>query len=260
MSWLFEIQDLTIEAGPGAARRRILEIVTLRIPQGRLIALLGHNGSGKSTLIKTLARQLSPSAGEIVTMGRRQAEWSQRDHARALAYLPQYTPAAEGTTVRQLVMLGRYPWHGALGRVTAEDKHAVNAAILECDLCSYEDRLVDSLSGGERQRAWLAMMLAQGAKAFLLDEPISALDISHQMEVLRLIRRLCEAGRSVVVVLHDVNLAARFADDVVALKSGKVVLQGSAADLMTPDALSLVYGLPMEVIERPDRPPIASAV
>lgn len=260
MRFLFEIENLTVQVGPRAERRAILDNLSLRIPQGQMTALLGHNGSGKSTLLKALARQVAPASGEIRTMGRPQSGWSQRDHARALAYLPQYAPAAEGTTVRQLIALGRYPWHGALGRPSAEDRQAVEAAIAECGLSASETRLVDTLSGGERQRTWLAMLLAQGANALLLDEPISALDINHQMEIMRLIRNLCDAGRSVVIVLHDVNLAARFADHVIALKAGKVALQGSTSDLMTPDALSLIYGVPMEVVQRPGRSPLANAL
>jgi ferric hydroxamate transport system ATP-binding protein len=260
MTPLFEIRNLTIELGSRATSRRVIENLDLDIPAGRTVALIGHNGSGKSTLLKALARQIGRTSGEVVTMGRPQDAWSARDHARALAYLPQYTPAAEGMTVRQLVALGRYPWHGALGRPTATDREAVEAAIIECGLSDYESRLVDTLSGGERQRAWLAMLLAQGAKALLLDEPISALDIAHQIEVMSLVHRLSEAGRSVVVVLHDVNLAARFADHIIALKSGKVVLNGTSEDLMQPDALSRVYGLAMDVVTRPGRSPLASAL
>lgn len=260
MTPLFEIRNLTIALGSGRATRAVIENLDLDIPAGRMVALIGHNGSGKSTLLKALARQIGRFSGDIRTMGRPQDAWSARDHARALAYLPQYTPAAEGMTVRQLVALGRYPWHGALGRPTAADKEAVEAAIVECSLLDYEGRPVDTLSGGERQRAWLAMLLAQGTNALLLDEPISALDIAHQIEVMSLVHRLSQAGRSIVVVLHDVNLAARFADHIIALKHGKVVLNGTAADLMQPATLSRVYGLAMDVVERPGRPPLASAV
>lgn len=259
MTLLFEIRDLTIDLGNGRTPRRVIDGLHLDIPAGRTVALIGHNGSGKSTLLKALARQIDASSGEIRTMGRPQQSWSQRDHARALAYLPQYTPAADGMTVRQLVALGRYPWHGALGRPSAADRAAVDAAIVECGLSEHEERLVDTLSGGERQRAWLAMMLAQGAGALLLDEPISALDIAHQIEVMSLVHRLSETGRSVVVVLHDVNLAARFADHIIALKDGKIVLNGPPDELMQPDALSRVYGLAMDVVTRPGRSPLASA-
>ncbi len=260
MKPLFEIRKLTVVLGDRRTARPVIENLDLDIPAGRTVALIGHNGSGKSTLLKALARQIGRSSGDIQTLGRPQDAWSQRDHARALAYLPQYTPAAEGMTVRQLVALGRYPWHGALGRPTSVDRQAVDSAIVECGLQSDEDRLVDTLSGGERQRAWLAMLLAQGANALLLDEPISALDIAHQIEVMGLVHRLSEAGRSVLVVLHDVNLAARFADHIIALKSGKVVLNGTAEDLMQPDALSRVYGLAMDVVDRPGRSPLASAL
>lgn len=238
---LFSIRDLTVDV-PG---RRLLHGLTLDLPPGRVIALIGHNGSGKSTLLKVLARQI-PASGTVAFEGRALPGWRARDYARRLAFLPQHPPAAEGMTVRELVALGRYPWHGALGRFGPDDHATVACAMEECGVTPFADRLVDTLSGGERQRAWLAMMVAQQAGTLLLDEPISALDIAHQVEVLALVRRMChEAGRSAVIVLHDVNMAARFCDHVVALKGGRLALQGGPADLMRADALQDIYGLPM---------------
>lgn len=245
---LFEIDGLVVEV-PG---RRLLDRLTLALGSGRVTALIGHNGSGKSTLLKVLARQIRPAAGGTRFAGRPLADWPARDLARALAYLPQTTPPAEGMLVRELVALGRYPWHGALGRPGPRDRAAVAEAIEVCGIAPFAGRLVDTLSGGERQRAWLAMMIAQGAGCLLLDEPISALDVAHQVEVLALVRRLChEQGRSVVVVLHEVNMAARFCDHVVALRGGGLALDGPPDALMRPDALRSVYGVPMEVLDRP---------
>lgn len=251
---LFSITDLSVDV-PG---RRLLHGLTLDLPPGRMIALIGHNGSGKSTLLKVLARQMTASGGRVAFEGRALADWRVRDYARRLAFLPQHPPAAEGMTVRELVALGRYPWHGALGRFGPDDHAAVARAMAECGVTPFADRLVDTLSGGERQRAWLAMMVAQQAGTLLLDEPISALDIAHQVEVLALVRRMChEANRSAVIVLHEVNMAARFCDHVVALKAGCLALQGGPADLMRPDALQDIYGLPMQVLTRPDGSPVA---
>ncbi|MFC0201213.1 ABC transporter ATP-binding protein [Paracoccus rhizosphaerae] len=250
---LFQIRNLSVEV-PG---RRLLDDLTLDLPAGRVIALIGHNGSGKSTLLKVLARQM-PAHGHVAFEGRPLSHWRARDHARRLAFLPQTTPPAEGMLVRELVTLGRYPWHGALGRFGPADHAAVAAAMEECGVTRFADRLVDTLSGGERQRVWLAMMVAQQAGTLLLDEPISALDISHQVEVMDLVRRMCHAqGRSAVIVLHEVNMAARFCDHVVALKAGRLVLQGSPADLMRPAALQAIYGLPMQVLTRDDGLPVA---
>lgn len=242
---LFRIAKLSVDV-PG---RRLLDDVTLDLPAGRMIALIGHNGSGKSTLLRTLARQIAPAAGEVRFEDRPLGQWRARDYARRLAFLPQHPPPAEGMTVRELVALGRYPWHGAMGRFSAADEAAVAGALDECGLRDLANRIVDTLSGGERQRAWLAMMVAQAAHALLLDEPISALDIAHQVEVLSLVRRMCHAqGRSAIIVLHDVNMAARFCDRVVALRHGRLAMQSTPADLMRPHTLAAIYGLPMQVL------------
>lgn len=246
---LFSLSGLCVDV-PG---RRLIHDLALDLPPGQVIALIGHNGSGKSTLLKVLARQVAPSAGRVAFEGRAVAARSARDHARALAFLPQTTPPAEGMTVRELVALGRYPWHGALGRFGPRDHAAVDAALAECGVEGFADRLVDTLSGGERQRAWLAMMVAQEAGTLLLDEPISALDIAHAVEVLSLVRRMChEQARSAIVVLHEVNMAARFCDHVVAMKAGRLAMQGTPADLMRPEVLGQIYGLPMQVLRRED--------
>lgn len=251
---LFDIRNLTVDV-PG---RRLLDDLTLKVPKGKLVALIGHNGSGKSTLLKTLARQMPASGGAIDFDGRGWADLSARDYARRLAFMPQTTPPAEGMTVAELVALGRYPWHGALGRVGPQDHRAVDRAMAECGVDTLSQRLVDTLSGGERQRAWLAMMVAQGAEALLLDEPISALDISHAVEVMSLVHGMCEGqGRSAVVVLHDVNMAARYADHVIALRGGKVIMQGTPGDLMKAQVLSDIYGVSMQVLDRAQGSPIA---
>lgn len=250
---LFRIETLSVDV-PG---RRLLDSITLDMHAGQMIALIGHNGSGKSTLMKVLARQIA-ARGRIAFEGRPLSEWRPRDYARRLAFLPQVIPSAEGMLVRELVALGRYPWHGALGRFGRQDHEAVTAGMRECGVAPFAERLVDTLSGGERQRVWLAMMVAQAAGTLLLDEPISALDIAHQVEVLALIRRMChDQGRSAVIVLHDVNMAARFCDHIVALKGGRLLMQGSPAQLIRTDALYRIYGLPMQVLAKDDNTPVA---
>ncbi|MBP8931123.1 MAG: ATP-binding cassette domain-containing protein [Paracoccus sp.] len=250
---LFQIENLAVDV-PG---RRLLDGITLDLPKGQVIALIGHNGSGKSTLLKVLARQVAAS-GRVTFEGRGLLDWQARDYARRLAFLPQTTPPAEGMLVRELVALGRYPWHGALGRFGPHDEEIVARAMEECGVARFAKRLVDTLSGGERQRVWLAMMVAQEAGTLLLDEPISALDIAHAVEVLALVRRMChEQGRSAVIVLHEVNMAARFCDHIVAIKGGRLALQGGPADLMRPEALLDIYGLPMQVLTREDGGPVA---
>lgn len=232
--------------------RTLLQPLTLALPAKRTVGLIGHNGSGKSTLLKILARLQNPTGGDVSFCGKSLSEWGNREFSRALAYLPQNTPPASGMLVRELVALGRYPWHGALGRFSTLDQQKVDEAIELTDIGPFLDRLVDTLSGGERQRVWLAVLVAQDAHCLLLDEPISALDVAHQIEVLSLVQRLShEKGLGVVVVLHDVNMAARYCDDIIALHFGKLIARGSPDEIMTSQALQKIYGVSMDVITHP---------
>lgn len=231
--------------------RILVQPTSLVLKPGRVYGLIGQNGSGKTSLLRMMARQQQPTAGRIRFQGRPLADWSSRAFARKLAHLPQHPPAATGMTVRELVALGRYPWHGALGRFTAADREQVATAMGLTGVDGFADRLVDSLSGGERQRVWLAMLVAQEADCLLLDEPISALDIGHQIQVLDLVRRLADGGPTVVVVLHDVNMAARFCDELMAMRGGRLILQGPPEHLMTGAALDAIYDVPMMVLRHP---------
>lgn len=232
--------------------RTLLGPVSLELERSRVYGLIGHNGSGKSTLIKLLARQQAASSGVITFARRPLPQWGAREFARALAYLPQTTPAATGLTVRELAALGRYPWHGALGRFGHEDRRHVEEALALTDMEAFTERLVDELSGGERQRAWLAMLVAQNAGVMLLDEPISALDIAHQVEVLGLVRDLSrKRDLCVVVVLHDPNMAARYCDELIALKDGKLLTRGTPGEIMRGDVLKGIFGVEMGVFAHP---------
>jgi iron complex transport system ATP-binding protein len=233
--------------------RVLLEPLTLTLPARRVVGLIGHNGSGKSTLVKILARQQPASSGTVHFEGKALGDWGDRPFARKVAYLPQQTPPASGMLVRELVALGRYPWHGALGRFGAVDREKVAEAMALTDVERFADRLVDTLSGGERQRVWLAMLVAQDAECLLLDEPISALDVSHQVDVLSLVHRLSsERGLGVVIVLHDVNMAARFCDEIIALHSGRLIARGAPDDILTSGQLEAIYGVRMGVMPHPE--------
>jgi ferric hydroxamate transport system ATP-binding protein len=246
---LFTLDGVSFEADG----RVLLKPLSLSLSTRCVYGLIGHNGSGKSTLVKLLARQQQPAAGTLMFAGQPLAAWESRAFARKVAYLPQQLPAADGMTVRELVALGRYPWHGALGRFSRTDTQKVLEAMEQTDVMDFADRAVDSLSGGERQRVWLAMLVAQDSDCLLLDEPISALDIAHQIEVLALVRRLSqERGIGVVVVLHDVNMASRFCDELIALKGGGLLAHGPSAELMRADVLSAIYGIPMGTVTHPD--------
>ena len=207
--------------------RTILQPLTVTLGGRGVTGLVGQNGSGKSTLLKILARQQRATRGHVAFAGRPHDAWGDREFAQKVAYLPQHTPLASGLLVRELVALGRYPWHGALGRFGAADHAAVDEALDLTRTDVLADRFVDTLSGGERQRAWFAMLVAQQAQLLLLDEPISALDVAHQVAVLRLVRRLSEErGVGVVIVIHEINMAARFCDEIMALKNGRLIAQG----------------------------------
>ncbi len=232
--------------------RQLLQPLDLQIPQGQVCGLIGHNGSGKSTLIKLLARQQPATGGRILLDGQDLASYSSREFARRVAYLPQQPAATDQLTVRELVRFGRQPWHGLLGRFGPDDQRAVARAMALTQIEPYADRLVESLSGGERQRVWLAALIAQQTRYLLLDEPTSALDVAHQVEVLALIRQLShELDLGVVLVLHDINMAARYCDRLVALREGALLRQGTPEELMTSATLADIYQLPMQVLAHP---------
>ncbi|MBO1081623.1 ATP-binding cassette domain-containing protein [Roseomonas haemaphysalidis] len=244
----YELRD-TGFAVPG---RTLLHPLRLTLPAGRIIGLVGHNGSGKSTLLKLLSRQQAPTTGSLLFGGRPLRDWGTREYAQRVAYLPQHMPATDGMQVCELVAQGRYPWHGALGRFGATDRAKVAEALALSGLEPLAGRVVDSLSGGERQRAWLAMLIAQDAGCLLLDEPTAALDLAHQIEVLELVQHFSrERGTGAVVVLHDINMAARYCDDILALRRGQLIFRGAPNELMNPGQLEAIYGLPLEVLRHP---------
>jgi iron complex transport system ATP-binding protein len=235
---------------PGSS---ILKAVTITFPDRGVSGLVGRSGSGKSTLLKILARQQAATHGNISFGGRPLGSWGEREFARKVAYLPQYTPLAAGLKVRELVALGRYPWHGALGRFGPADHDKVKEALTLTSTDSFADRFVDTLSGGERQRVWLAMLIAQDAKLLLLDEPISSLDVAQQVAVLKLVSRLSqERSAAVVIAIHEINMAARFCDQIVALKNGQMIAHGPADEFMTAARLEEIYDVAMGVIPNPD--------
>lgn len=245
---LFTLHDVSFSVDG----KTLLQPLTMSIAARRMTALVGHNGSGKSTLLKILARQQPATAGSVSLGGKPLSGWPTRLFAQKVAYLPQQTPPANGMLVKELVCFGRYPWHGALGRFSRTDREKVDEAMSLTDIVGLADRLVDSLSGGERQRVWLAMLVAQDAECLLLDEPTSALDVAHQIEVLALVRRLSHAkGLAILLVLHDVNMAARFCDELVALHTGRMIAHGTPGEILNPRKLEHIYGVEMAVMRHP---------
>ncbi|WP_105901369.1 ABC transporter ATP-binding protein [Vibrio gangliei] len=246
---MFRLQDVTFET----QNKTILSPTSLSFEKGKVTSLLGHNGSGKSTLIKMLARQQAATQGEIELDEKNIHLLTAKEFALKVAYLPQHPPLTDGVKVRELVRFGRYPWKGLFGRYSSKDEEYIDEAIEQVGLAHMQDRFVATLSGGERQRAWMAMLLAQKSECILLDEPTSALDVAHQYELLALVRELNQAlGLTVIMVLHDINMAARFSDQMVALHSGKVLASGTPEELMQQDVLHQIYGIPLDLFVHPE--------
>ncbi len=245
---ILEARELSLAYG----RDPVVADLSVRIGDGRVTALVGANGSGKSTLLRGLARLVKPARGAVYLDGQAIAKLPTREVARRLAVLPQGPELPEGISVRELVAHGRYPHGRALRRFTREDELAVERALAATGLVALADRPLDELSGGRRQSAWIAMTLAQEAEVMLLDEPTTYLDMAHQVGVLELLRRLNrEEGRTVVMVLHDLNHAARYADDLLAIRDGRLVAAGPPAEVVTEQTVRDVFGLDVHVIEDP---------
>lgn len=234
-------------------QRVLLHPISLTFEQGKVYGLIGHNGSGKSTLIKLLAKQQPLSGGQIFFQNRPLADWASREFARQVAYLPQQLPNATNLTARELVAMGRYAHQGLFGRENDADRQAIEHALALTHTEKFADQNVDLLSGGERSRIWLAMLLAQQSQFLLLDEPLAALDISHQVEVMELIHKLSrELNLGVIIVIHDINLASRYCDHLVALHSGKLLAEGNAHQIVNSPSLKAIYGIELNVIEHPE--------
>lgn len=226
--------------------------VSFAVEPGEMVSIVGPNGSGKSTLLRGMSRLKKPMSGRVLLDETDIRAMSARQVARNLAILTQSPDAGPDLTVRELVFRGRYPHQGILQRVTAADIEAVEWAMAAADTAQFAARPLGSLSGGERQRAWIALALAQQPRVLLLDEPTSFLDISHQVEVMHLLRRLNHEGITVVAVLHDLVLAARFSDRVIAMRSGRVEFDGPPRQVLEPVGLERVFGVPMMILTDPE--------
>ncbi|WP_282025668.1 ABC transporter ATP-binding protein [Limimaricola cinnabarinus] len=230
----------------------IVRGVSLEVPDGALTVLIGPNGSGKSTLMKAMARVLPVSSGEIRLDGRPIGAMPTREVAKQLALLPQGPIAPEGLRVRELVAQGRFPHQSLLRQWSRGDAEAVDAAMRAADVIQFADRPLSDLSGGQRQRCWIAMVLAQETGILLLDEPTTFLDLKVQVELMRLLRRIAqEEGRSLVVVLHELNVAAAFADHLVMMKEGRIRAEGSVERVFTAETLREVFGFEANVLHDP---------
>ena len=239
-----------LSAGYGDAT--VLRDLDLIVAPGRITAIVGANACGKSTLLRSLSRLLAPRQGQVLLDGRSIHRIPPRELARTLGLLPQSPIAPEGISVTELVARGRHPHHGMLSRWSRTDDEAVAAALDATHTADLADRAVDELSGGQRQRVWIAMALAQQTQLLLLDEPTTFLDISHQVEVLDLLVDLNRGrGTTIVMVLHDLNLAARYADVLLAMRDGALYASGPPDQVLTVDTVRAVCGLESRVVTDP---------
>ncbi|WP_176086873.1 ABC transporter ATP-binding protein [Martelella sp. HB161492] len=236
----------------GYGEKRILENLSFEVPDGKITAIVGANACGKSTLLRTLARLLTPKHGEVLLDGKAIHKMPTRKLAQMLGLLPQSPLAPEGITVADLVSRGRHPHQGMFSRWTRQDDEAIAAALDTTATAELADRPVDELSGGQRQRVWIAMVLAQQTDILLLDEPTTFLDISHQIEVLDILTDLNRRnGTTIVMVLHDLNLAARYGDHLVAMRAGALHVAGAPEKVLSEAHIRDVFGLESRIITDP---------
>lgn len=249
------LPEHTLEAhglSTGYGTDNILHDLDLTVPPGRITAIVGANACGKSTLLRAMSRLLAPREGQVLLDGKSIHRMSARLLARTMGLLPQSPIAPEGIAVADLVSRGRHPHQNLFSRWTRKDDEAVDAALTATRTTELAERSVDELSGGQRQRVWIAMALAQETDILLLDEPTTFLDISHQIDVLDLLTDLNrERGTTVVMVLHDLNLAARYADHLVAIAKGRVHVSGSPEEVLTQQNIRAVFGLESQIITDP---------
>ncbi|MBJ8346394.1 ABC transporter ATP-binding protein [Antrihabitans sp. YC2-6] len=241
----------------GYGSRVVVDKLDLALDSGVITTVIGPNGCGKSTLLRSLGRLLAPKQGRVLLDGKAISSMKTRDVAKILGVLPQAPIAPEGLTVADLVARGRHPHQSWVRQWSADDESEVAEALALTGIADLADRPLDELSGGQRQRAWISMALAQGTDVLLLDEPTTYLDLAHSVEVLDLVDRLhSEMGRTVVMVLHDLNLAVRYSDRLVVMSDGKIVASGPPQDVISADLLREVFNLEATVIDDPvsDRP------
>lgn len=235
----------------GYGQHEIIAGISLQIPPGKITTIIGPNGCGKSTLLKALSR-LMPFEGEVTLGGRSLKEYPRRDLARHIGVLPQSPTAPEGILVADLVSRGRHPHQSWFNQWSRSDEGVVEIAMKASGIAALADRPLDSLSGGQRQRAWIAMVLAQETDILMLDEPTTFLDLSHSVDVLNTVVYLRDQlSRTIVMVLHDINLAARYSDHLLVMKDGEILAVGAPKDIISSELLHEVFALEAEVIESP---------
>lgn len=231
----------------------VVDSVSFEIPKGKVLSLIGPNGAGKSTVMGVISRLIARDEGLVDFEGQDISRWKRKELAKKLAILTQTNNVQMKLTVRELVAFGRFPYSG--GRLTEEDRQIIDMAIAYMELEEFENRFIDELSGGQRQRAYIAMVVAQDTEYVLLDEPTNNLDIYHATNMMKMVRRLCgELGKTVVLVLHEINYAAFYSDYICAFVDGKIAKFGTVKEVMTQENLSEIYGVNFRIQEIEGKP------
>lgn len=233
--------------------KTVVDGVSFEIPKGKVLSLIGPNGAGKSTVMGMLSRLIARDSGLVVFEGTEITHWKSRELSKRLAILTQSNNVQMKLTVRELVAFGRFPYSG--GRLTQEDNEIIDRAIAYMELGDFEEQFIDELSGGQRQRAYIAMVIAQDTDYILLDEPTNNLDIYHATNLMRIVRRLCdELGKTVILVLHEINYAAFYSDYICAFVDGKVAKFGTVQEVITKENLSDIYKVDFEIMQIEGKP------
>ena len=233
--------------------KNVVDTVSFEIHKGTVTSLIGPNGAGKSTVMGMISRLIAMDSGIIDFEGKQMDKWKSKELSKHLAILTQSNQIQMKLTVRELVAFGRFPHSG--GRLTKEDEEKIDQAIAYMELQEYEDRFIDELSGGQRQRAYIAMVIAQDTEYVLLDEPTNNLDIYHATNMMKMVRKLCdELGKTVILVLHEINYAAFYSDYICAFKNGKIAKYGLVKDVITKEVLSEIYDVGFEILEIQGKP------
>ena len=233
--------------------KTVVDGVTFEIPKGKVLSLIGPNGAGKSTVMGIISRLIARDSGQVSFAGTDIKKWKSRDLSRRLAILTQSNHVQMKLTVRELVSFGRFPYSGS--RRTKEDEEIIDKAVAYMELQDIQDQFIDELSGGQRQRAYIAMVIAQDTEYILLDEPTNNLDIYHATNMMKIVRRLCEElGKTVILVLHEINYAAFYSDYICAFVDGKIAKFGTVKEVMTKETLSAIYKVDFEILEISGKP------
>ena len=233
--------------------KTVVDSVSFQLPEKSVISMIGPNGAGKSTVLNILSRLIARDSGVVDFQGTDITKWKSRELSKRLAILTQQNNIQMKLTVRELVAFGRFPYSGS--RITPEDDAVIDRAISYMELDDFRDRFIDELSGGQRQRAYIAMVIAQDTEYILLDEPTNNLDIYHATNMMKIVRRLCdELGKTVILVLHEINYAAFYSDYICAFAEGRIVKFGTVKEVMTRENLSRIYGVDFEIMEVSGKP------